>query len=75
MKKALAHAVVNNAKPARVRARLAKVIAAKPSYSKSARQAAFNKAASRLSVAKAVSRAKLISEVDSAEFRIVRMPG
>ena len=75
MKKALANAVVNKAKPARVRARLAKVIAAKPSYSKSVRQAAFNKAASHLSVAKAVSRAKLISDVDPAEFRIVRMPG
>lgn len=75
MKKALAHAVVNKAKPARVRARLAKVIAAKPSYSKSARQAAFNKANSHLSAAKAVARAKLISKVNPAEFRIVRMPG
>ncbi|MEO8331312.1 MAG: hypothetical protein ABI479_02690 [Gallionella sp.] len=75
MKKAIAKAVENNAKPARVHARLAKVIAAKPSYSKSARQAAFNKAASHLSAAKAVSRAKLISVVNPAEFRIVRMPG
>lgn len=75
MKNALAHAVVNKAKPARVRARLAKVVAAKPSYSKSVRQAAFNKVAGHLSVTKAVSRAKLISEVDPAEFRIVRMPG
>lgn len=75
MKKALANPDVNKAKPARVRSRLAKVIAAQPSYSKSARQAAFSKASSHLSVAKAVSRAKLISEVDPAEFRIVRMPG
>ena len=75
MKKALAHAVVNKAKPARVRALLAKVIAAKSSYSKSARQAAFNKANSHLPAAKAVAKAKLISKVDPAEFRIVRMPG
>ena len=75
MKKPLANAVVNKAKPKRVRSRLAKVIAAKPSYSKSARQAAFNKANSHLPAAKAVSRAKLISDVDPAEFRIVRMPG
>ena len=75
MKKAPAKAIENNAKPARGHARLAKVMAAKPSYSKSVRQAAFNKAASHLSVAKAVSRAKLISEVNPVEFRIVRMPG
>lgn len=75
MKKAPADAVVNKAKPARVRARLAKVVAAKSSYSKSARQAAFSKAASHLSAAKALSRAKLIPKVDPAEFRIVRMPG
>lgn len=75
MKKALSHAVENRAQPAKVRARLAKVVAAKPSYSKSARQAAFSKAASHLPVAKVVSRAKLISEVNPAKFRIVRMPG
>jgi len=75
MKKAIANAVVNRAKPAKVRARLAKVVAAKPSYNKSARQAAYSKAVSRLSVVKAVSRAKLIPEVNSDEFRIVRMPG
>jgi len=75
MKKALANAVVDEAKPAKVRAHLAKVIAAHPSHSKAARQAAFSKVASHLPVAKAVSSAKLISDVNSAEFRIVRMPG
>lgn len=75
MKKALANAVVDEAKPARVRAHLAKVIAAQPSHSKSARQAASGKVARHLPVAKAVSRAKLISDVNPAEFRIVRMPG
>lgn len=75
MKKALANAAVDDAKPAKVRAHLAKVIAAQPSYSKSARQAAFGKVASHLSVTKAVSRAKLISDVNPAEFRIVHMPG
>lgn len=71
----IADAVVKRAKPVKVRARLAKVVAAKPSYNKSARQAAYSKAVSHLSVAKAISRAKLISEVNPDEFRIVRMPG
>lgn len=75
MKKALANDVANKAKPAKRCARLAKVVAAKPSHSKSVRQAAFSKASSHMSVAKAVSRAKLIAEVDPGEFRIVRMPG
>lgn len=46
-----------------------------PSDGKSARQAAFDRAVSQLSVAKAVSQAKLISNLNPAEFRIVRMPG
>ncbi|MBI5438392.1 MAG: hypothetical protein HY936_05520 [Nitrosomonadales bacterium] len=75
MKKALANNVVDEAKPAKVRAHLAKIIAAQSSHSKSARQAAFSKVVSHLSVAKAVSRARLIPEVNPAEFRIVRMPG
>jgi hypothetical protein len=79
MKRALANAVENKAKPVKVGARgsahLAKVVAAKPSYSKAARQAAFSKVVSHLPVAKAVSQAKLISKVNPAEFRIVRMPG
>ena len=75
MKKANANAVVNRVKPAKVRVRLAKVVAAKPSYNKSARQAAFSKAASRLSAVKAVSQTKLIPEANPDEFRIVRMPG
>ena len=75
MKKANANAVVNKAKPAKARARLAQVVVSKPSYSKSSRQAAFSKVASHLSVVKAVSRAKLIPEVNPDEFRIVRMPG
>jgi hypothetical protein len=73
MKKA--NAVVNRAKPAKVRVRLAKVVAAKSSHNKSARQAAFSRAASHLSAVKAVSQAKLIPEVNPDEFRIVRMPG
>lgn len=79
MKRALANAVNNKVKPAKAgargSARLAKVVAAKPSFSKVARQAAFSKVASHLPVAKAVSQAKLISKVNPAEFRIVRMPG
>ena len=75
MKKVNANAVVNKAKPAKARARLAKVVVSKPSYKKSARQAACSKAASNLSVVKAVSRAKLIPELNPDEFRIVRMPG
>lgn len=75
MKKMLATDAEDDAKSVKVRARLAKVIVAKSSYSKSARQAAFIEAGSHLSVAKAVSSAKLISDVNPAEFRIVRMPG
>ena len=75
MKKTDIKAAANKAKPAKVCARLAKVVAAKPSYNKSARQAASNKVASCQSVVKAVSRAKLIPKVDPDEFRIVRMPG
>jgi hypothetical protein len=75
MKKALANGAVDDAKPVKVRARLAKVIIAKSSYSKSARQAAFGEAGRHLSVAKAVSSAKLISDVTPAEYRIIRMPG
>jgi len=79
MKKAIAHAVENKAKPVKAGARgcvhLAKVVAAKPSFSKAARQAAFGKMASHMPAAKAVSQAKLISKVNPAEFRIIRMPG
>jgi hypothetical protein len=75
MKKALANDVVNKAKPVKERARLAKVVAAKPSFKKSARQAAFNKSASHLPAANAVARAKLIAKVNPGEFRIVHMPG
>ena len=67
--------VVVGVKSAKGRARLAKVVVAKPAYSKSARQAAFNKASSSMSVVKAVSRAKLIAKVVPGEFRIIRMPG
>lgn len=79
MKKALANAVENKAKPVKAgalgSAHLAKDVAAKASYSKAARQAAFGKMASHMPAAKAVSQAKLISKVNPAEFRIVRMPG
>lgn len=79
MKRAIANAVAKSAKPEKTGVRdsvhLAKVVAAKPSYSKAARQAAFGKIASHMSAAKAVSQAKLISKVNPAEFRIVRMPG
>lgn len=75
MKKALANDVANKPKPAAERARLAKVVAAKPAYNKSVRQAAFSKASSHMSAAKVVARAKLIAEVDPGEFRIVHMPG
>ena len=75
MKQAFANDVANKAKPAAKRARLAKVVAAKPSCQKPARQAAFSKASSHLQAAKAVARAKLIAKVDPGEFRIVHMPG
>jgi hypothetical protein len=75
MKKTIANAVQKNTKAAKLRVRLAKVVKAKPSYNKSARQAAFSKLTSHLSVAKVVAQAKLISGVNPAEFRIVRMPG
>lgn len=79
MKKAIAHAVENKKKPVKAGARgsvhLAKVVAAKPSFSKAARQAAFGKMAGNMPAAKSVSQAKLISKVDPAEFRIVHMPG
>lgn len=75
MKKANIKAVVNKAKPAKVRVRLAKVAVAKPSFNKSARHAASKKEAGRLPVVEAVARAKLIPKVDHREFRIVRMPG
>lgn len=75
MKKAIDNAVVNRAKPAKVHARLAKVVSVKRSYSKVARHAAFIRLANHLPVAEAVSRAKLISEVNPAKFRIIRMPG
>jgi hypothetical protein len=75
VKKASANANVNKAKPAKVCIRLAKVVAAKPAYGKSVRQAAFNKAGVHLSSLKVISKAKLIPEVNSSEFRIIRMPG
>lgn len=79
MKKVIAHAVENKEKPAKAgalgAAHLAKVIEAKPAFSKAARQAAFGKIASHMPAAKAVFQAKLISQVDPDEFRIVRMPG
>ncbi len=79
MKKAIDNTVESKVKPvnsgARGSAHLAKVVAAKPSYSKAVRQAAFGKMASHMPAAKAVSQAKLISKVNPAEFRIVRMPG
>jgi hypothetical protein len=75
MKKSLAKDVANKAKSAAKRARLVKVVAAKPSCKKAARQAAFSKSSSHLSAANAVARAKLIAKVDPVEFRIVHMPG
>lgn len=79
MKRAIAHAVENKANPEKAgaceSAHLAKVVAAKHSHSKAARQAAFGKMASHMPAAQAVSQAKLISKVNPAEFRIVRMPG
>lgn len=73
MKNALANPDMN--KPKQARARLAKVVAAKHSYSKVARQLAFSKEVSHVAPAKAVARAKLIPSVIQSEFRIIRMPG
>jgi hypothetical protein len=75
MKKALVNAAASKASPAGGRVRLAKVVEAKRSSRKGARQAAFNELASHLPVAEAASRAKLISEMNPAKFHIVRMPG
>lgn len=81
MKKAIAHAVENKAKPAKARARgsvhLAKVVAAKPAFSKAARQAAFKQevAILHLSPVEAVDRARLIPAIDVKAFRIIHMPG
>ena len=79
MIRAIANVIENKAKAVKADARgsvhLAKVVVAKPSYSKAARQAAFGEMASHLPVTKAVSLAKLISKVNPADFRIVRMPG
>ena len=81
MKRAIAHAVENKAKPAKAVAREAvhpaKVVAAKPSFSKAARQAAFKQEVAnlQLSPVEAVDRARLIPAVDAKAFRIIRMPG
>ena len=81
MKRANANAVENKAKPAkagaRSSARHSKVVAAKPSYSKAARQAAFKQevAILHLSPVEAVDRARLIPSVDVKAFRVIYMPG
>jgi type IV secretory pathway component VirB8 len=75
MKNPPVNSAENKAKPAKDRARLAKAVVAKRAYSKSARQNAFKKLAHLSSAAEAVSQAKLISGVNSSQFRIVRMPG
>ncbi|MDO8413692.1 MAG: hypothetical protein Q7S51_07895 [Gallionellaceae bacterium] len=75
MKKARPNGPANRANPAKERARIAKVVAVKPSFKKSARRAAFSKASGHLSVANAISQAKLIAEVDPVQFRIIHMPG
>jgi hypothetical protein len=81
MNKANANALENKAKPVKAgthsSAQRAKVVAAIPSYSKAARQAAFKQevAIFHLSPVEAVDRARLIPSVDVKAFRIVRMPG
>jgi hypothetical protein len=81
MKKAIANAVEKKAKPVQAVARgslpRAKVVAAKPSYSKAARQAAFKQdvAILHLSPVEAVDRARLIPSIDVKAFRIIHMPG
>ena len=81
MKKAIANAVENKAKPvkagARSSAHRAKVVAARPAYSKAPRQAAFKQevATLHLSPVEAVDHARLIPAVDVKAFRIIHMPG
>lgn len=75
MKKQLANPSVNKAEREKMRSRLALAAGSHVASGKEARRAAFGKAVSQMSAAEAVSRAKLISEVDPAAFRIVRMPG
>ncbi|MFA6016345.1 MAG: hypothetical protein WC742_14905 [Gallionellaceae bacterium] len=81
MKRALVNAVDNEAKPVKAAARRsahrAQVVAAKPAYSKAARQAAFKQevAILHLSPVEAVDRARLIPAVDVKAFHIIRMPG
>lgn len=75
MKKQLTNPSENKAECEKVRARLTFAAGSHAASSKEVRRAAFGKAVSQMSAAEAVSRAKLISEVDPAAFRIVRMPG
>jgi hypothetical protein len=81
MKKENANAVEKKAKPVKAGASSslprAKVVAAKPSYSKVARQAAFKQevAILHLSPVEAVDRARLIPSVDVKAFRVIHMPG
>ncbi|MEI7843992.1 MAG: hypothetical protein WCI39_13290 [Gallionellaceae bacterium] len=81
MKKAIANAVEDKAKPVKMSGRgsalLAKAVAAKSSYSKVARQAAFKKEVTilHLSPLEAADRARLIPAVDVKAFRVIHMPG
>jgi|GEM_PF-1965961 len=59
----------------RGRARLAKMVKAKSSDLKLARQKSFLRISHQSSSASAVCQAKLISKVNPSEFRIIRMPG
>jgi hypothetical protein len=81
MKKAIANNVKNKVNPvkagAHVSARLVNVVAANPSFSKAARQAAFKQevAILHLSRVESVDRARLIPSVDVKAFRVIHMPG
>lgn len=55
--------------------RRVKIVKVERASCKEARQAAFIKSVANLPMDEAVSRAKLMANVNSSEFRIVRMPG
>lgn len=52
-----------------------KIVKIEKAFSKAARQVAFVESVAKLPMNEAVSRAKLIANVNTSDFCIVRMPG
>ena len=55
--------------------RQVKIIKIEKAFSKAARQGAFIESVAKLPMDEAISRAKLIADVNPADFRIIHMPG